>query len=125
MITFKEMLHGHKESDITDDIKANMFDLLARVNVLRVAYGKPLQVTSGIRTYKDQARVNPHAMKSAHMVGKAIDIYDPEGEFKEWILVNRYYLEEQDLYCENFNYTDGWVHIQSRPVASGNRFFIP
>jgi hypothetical protein len=87
-------------------------------------------VTSGYRTEADQKRIYSEKgqapkMGSLHLMGGAADISDPKGELKEWLLEHLEALERLDLYCEAFDATPGWVHLQVIPPASGKRFFLP
>ena len=125
-ISFKELLHGHTVIDLTIAQQHNLEELQKRVNVIREAWGKPMIVTSGFRTYQDQMRINPKAKKSAHMEGKAVDFkddgslykflkedYEKNGD-KSLLVVNGLYMEAG---------TKGWVHLQYRPTH--NRIFNP
>lgn len=123
MITLKELNpKGYKTSP---EVEANLNVLLERMNRVRAAWGKPMVVTSGLRSEADQARINPKASKSKHLLGQACDISDPKGELKAWINVNIKLMEEIDLWFEDFDHTPNWIHFQSVPPRSGKRFFIP
>jgi uncharacterized protein YcbK (DUF882 family) len=124
MITFDEMLHGHKKEDIPQEYQKNMEQLLLKVNKIREVYGKPMIVTSGIRTQADQMRINPKAPKSNHLTGHAIDISDPGLIITKWLKTDgAKILEEQGLYCEEGN--SNWVHFQDIAPKSGHRWFKP
>lgn len=119
--------------------EANLLILLNKINVIRTKYGKPMTVTSGYRTMEDHLRIyreiaknkgnqfNPSnvPMKSKHLSGQAVDIYDPKGELKKWIMNNLDLCEELGFYFEDFNHTPNWIHFQTVPPKSGKRFFIP
>jgi hypothetical protein len=119
MITLKEL--NPKNYETTAEVAANLDDLLVRVNKVRKGYGKPMRVSSGLRSQADQQRINPKAPKSKHLTGQAVDIADPKGELKAYIKAN----PPDDLWFEDFDHTPGWVHMQSVPPKSGKRFFIP
>lgn len=124
MITLEELLHGHLEKDIPAEYAANLKNLLPKVNKIRSTYGKPMTVTSGIRTSADQARINPKAPKSKHLTGNAVDIYDPKLELTKWLKgPGSKILEEAGLYCEEGN--ANWVHFQDIAPKSGRRWFLP
>jgi len=134
MITFKEIIKNISISDIDHAIQINIEDLLAAVNVIRTAYGKPMTVTSGLRTMADHLRIYAQKgitdkskipMGSLHLKGLACDIADPKQELQSWILANIDILEASGLYCEDFSASPNWVHFQCRPPKSGNRFFKP
>ena len=121
MITYLELLHGHNVNDLTVAQQHNLEDLLIAVNVIRKAWGLPMTVTSGFRSQQDQARINPKAIHSAHLEGKAVDIEDKDGSLYKWAEENETLLESTGLWCEKG--TIGWLHLQIRPAH--NRFFLP
>ena len=140
MITFKEYTKDTPINDIPIAVQHNIEELLRRVNVIREKYGKPMIVTSGLRSmyvHKEIYRkINMRRkklgmaevrvpMQSAHLIGKAIDIFDPSGALQKWCLDNVTVLEDVGLWCEHFDDTVGWVHMQSAPPKSGSRFFHP
>ena len=60
---------------------------------------------------------------SKHLIGCAIDLYDPIGGLDAWItdeILIRY-----GLYREHPDATHGWCHLQTTPVLSGRRTFWP
>lgn len=123
MIALKELNpHGYKTTAEQD---ANLATLLERMNKIRAAYGHPMLVSSGLRSAEDQARINPSAPKSKHLLGAACDITDGDGSLKKWIKANVSLLETVGLWCEDLKATPTWVHFQCLPPKSGNRFFIP
>lgn len=112
-----------------DEIDANLSVLLDRLNRVRIAYNKPMTVTSGLRSDEQQkaliAQGKSNAPRSKHLIGAAADIYDPNGELKEWVKENIALIEEIELWMEDFGSTPNWVHFQIFPPKSGKRFFIP
>jgi uncharacterized protein YcbK (DUF882 family) len=139
MITLKEVLKGAKLEDQPEDVRANLAILIAKVNKIREAYGKPMTVTSGLRTMADHLRIyrekaekagvpfdeSKVPMKSQHLKGAALDISDPNQELQAWCLANVSTLEQAGLWCESFSATPNWVHFQIFAPRSGNRFFNP
>jgi hypothetical protein len=130
-----ELLMGRdKLHPINQEQSDNLDKLIAAINPVRHAWGKPMRVTSGYRPSSINASVGG-ATNSAHQSCQAIDIADNDGKLAEWILNNLDILEENGLYLENPDYTiivnskgqriSGWVHLQLRKPASGNRVFIP
>lgn len=107
----------------TPEIDANLADLLVRINKIRLLWGKPMIVNSGLRTPEDQARINPSAPKSKHISGQAVDIADKSGELYDWCKANEKALETAGLYCEQR--MGGWQHFQSVAPHSGHRWFFP
>lgn len=120
MITLSE-LNPHKY-DTTPQIDSNLQTLLLRINIIRVEYDKPMIVTSGLRSQADQARINPSAPKSKHLVGAAVDIADT-GSLLIFLKENPDVLEQAQLWCEEGNV--GWIHFQIFPPKSGRRWFLP
>lgn len=121
MLVLKEL--NPKGYPLTDEIKANLEDLLVRMNKVRAAWGKPMTVTSGLRSAADQARINPSAPKSRHTYGKAVDILDRDGSLYDWTVNNQDLLAKVGLWVEIK--AGPWVHYQSEPPKSGRRFFNP
>jgi hypothetical protein len=62
VITREEM--NPKGYALTAEQEMNQQALFNAMNVIRAAYGKPMIVTSGVRSPEDQARINPGAPKS-------------------------------------------------------------
>ncbi len=133
MIEWQELLIHNKEADIPPEHLANMRTLLERINLVRLAYGKPMIVTSCYRTLKQQKAIYERIGKykvplsSKHMVGAAVDILDRDGTLYSWTRARPDLLEKADLYCELG--THGWVHYQILPFGSyepgGTRWFNP
>lgn len=127
MISMKELnRHGY---DTNPTIDANLKILHERMNEIRQAWGKPMIVTSGLRSDEKQALLiaqgKSKATASKHLAGAACDIADPTGELGEWCLNNEDILRRVGLWCEHPEYTTGWVHFQIMAPRSGKRFFIP
>lgn len=133
MISFKEVIKGTMISDIPIVHQQNIQELLKRVNVLREAWGKPLIVTSGYRTMQDHVRIYSQKgtvdlskipMRSQHLIGCAIDLYDPDLAFTKWLKEdNSKRLVEAGLYAEEGN--SNWCHLQMYAPRSGRRWFLP
>lgn len=132
MISMEELLSGNVLEDQSQDIQDNLAILLERINKVRTAWGKPLIVTSGLRSMEhhlaiyaakgitDKSRI---PMKSKHLVGAAVDLSDPDLELTEWLKANPKILEEAELWCEEGN--SNWTHCQIYPPKSGVRWFMP
>lgn len=120
MVSRKELNpHQYPESD---EVKSNLNILLERINVIRGKWGKPMIITSGLRSQSDQERINPSAPKSKHLIGAAADIADKSGELYKWLKDNREIMSSAQLWGEEG--TKGWVHLQIYPPKSGKRWFI-
>jgi len=133
-IKMSEIVKNADLTSLSNDILSNLTELQIKVNKVREAYGKPLTVTSGLRTMEDHLRIykdkgitdqSKIPMKSKHLSGEAVDFSDPKQELQAWCLANVAKLEEIGLWCEDFSATKNWVHFQSVPPKSGNRFFKP
>jgi hypothetical protein len=110
-------------------IEKNLKTLFDRMNELRQAYGKPMIVTSGLRSDEKQAELiaqgKTNAKFSKHLAGAACDIYDPDGTLGKWALENEAILIRIGIWCEHPKVTKGWLHCQIMPPNSGKRFFLP
>lgn len=125
MLELKEFYSMIPAEQVTREQLLNLTDLCNRMNVIRKEWGSAMIVTSGLRTLFDQKRINPSRMKSNHLTGRACDVLDRDGRLKEWLLSRTDLLIECALWCEDFSVTPTWVHFQSVPPRSGNRFFLP
>ena len=133
MISFLEMIGDTNIADIPIKHQQNIEALLKKVNVLRVAWNKPMIVTSGYRTLQDHLRIYSQKgifdkskipMLSQHLSGSAIDISDPDLALTKWLKEdNSKRLEDLGLYAEEGN--KNWVHCQMDPPKSGKRWFLP
>ena len=108
-------------------IKRNLQDLCLKINSL--GYQPPMYATSCLRSIESQKRINPKAMGSSHLYGAAIDIADPDGKLKAWILKDPTVLTYAGLWMEDPQYTKNkngqWIHLQTYAPRSGKRIFIP
>ena len=100
----------------------NLDDLCQKVNAL--GYKPPMYASSCLRSLEDQKRINPKALGSSHLYGCAVDIKDPDGKLA-WVKANKAKLEQCGLWCENPQYTKGWVHLQTYTPKSMSRIFNP
>jgi uncharacterized protein YcbK (DUF882 family) len=132
MLAMQELLKNANLEDQTDEVQSNLGILLERVNKIRALWGKPMTVTSGLRTMEDHLRIYREKgitdpakipMKSKHLVGAAVDISDPSLELTKWLKANAQQLVDAELWCEEGN--ANWVHFQIYPPKSGNRWFLP
>lgn len=114
-----------KKYELTPDIEKNLLDLAEKITALEMVYGDKFIVTSGLRSKADQMRINPSVKNSAHLMGMAVDVSDPEGRIDEWCLDNLEELIRIGLYLESPVQTVRWSHLQSRKPISGNRVFVP
>lgn len=84
-------------------------------------------VSSGWRPPEVNAATPGAAVKSKHMTGQAIDIYDPSGDLDEWLLTGegQAAMVALGLWQEHPSATKGWAHVQTVPPNSGRRTFFP
>lgn len=132
MISAKELNpHSHPT---TPEQAANLACLLTKINIIRASWGKPMIVTSGLRTWEEHVEIYKKKLgadysedkapkESKHLIGAAVDISDPEGTLYDWLSERTGVLRGCGLYCELG--TKGWVHFQILPPASGNTWFLP
>lgn len=123
----------HKAA-LTPEIVQNASNLVRRVNTLiSLMHDIEIErhpvtdthVSSGWRPPSVNATTPGAAVRSRHMTGQAIDLYDPEGAVDEWCLDHLDLLSECGLWMESPAHTKGWCHLQSVPPRSGKRVFIP
>lgn len=131
MITKKEL--NPKNFPLTEEQQSNLEILHDKINMIRSAYGKPMIVTSGVRSIDDHKRIYKQKgipddkipMGSRHLKGQAVDILDTDGKLADWCKNNESVLESAGLWLEDPSATIGWVHFQTEPPKSGRRFFLP
>jgi hypothetical protein len=125
MISMKE-LNPH-EYPTNKFIDANLKTLFDRINELRGIWGKPMIVTSGLRSEEQQmglvASGKSTAKVSAHCSGNAVDIYDEDGSFHSWCKENTDTLARIGFWMEERQ--GPWQHFQTYSPMSGKRWFFP
>lgn len=126
MISVEQYLMGRITIDkLTPEQMGNMNTLIPKINDLLEKYGKPTSVNSGYRSPADQARINPKAPRSMHLVCAAVDLADRDHNLRHWCLTHLNVLEDLGLYMEDVAHTPSWIHLQCIPPKSGHRIFIP
>lgn len=108
----------------------NQAKLLRAINRVRNAYGKPMIVTSGVRSWEEHAAIYARQKRqppkgSAHLSGAACDVFDGDKKLWHWCLDHLDLIRKWGLYLEDGNSTPNWLHFQVIPPASGNTVFIP
>lgn len=133
-ISLKEL--NPKGVALSDSHMQNLTILHERMNKVRAAYGKPMVVTSGVRSLDDHKRVYRELaakrgvtairipMGSQHLAAAACDISDPKGLLMEWCKSNEGLLAEIGLWVEEPD-DQKRCHFQIVPPRSGRRFFKP
>lgn len=120
MITMRELLGNHDLANCTEEQKANLQELLKRINELRKDWGKPLRVTSGLRTEADMERIyksKVYPKKSKHLFGQAVDIYDPQLKLNAWLKENDSARMKKYGFWGELT-TTNWTHLQIVPMGS-------
>lgn len=138
-ITLEQYLMGRETiypNEFNEAIKANAEKTVEKVNSLLAvmeAEGVPLEahpqtqtlISSGWRPPQINSQVKNAAVKSRHMTGEAVDLYDPEGALDYFCLENQASLASLGLWMEHPLATKGWAHLQSVAPRSGSRVFYP
>lgn len=109
----------HKRDDVPRAVIQNLQDLCLRINAL--GYQPACYCNSGYRSPEHNKQIGG-APRSAHVQGKAIDIADPKGELKKWLLARVKLLEEKGLRMEASEATPGWCHLDTMPVKRARVF---
>jgi uncharacterized protein YcbK (DUF882 family) len=136
MIRMDEILKGIRIDTLPVEHQNNLQTLLHRINLVRSRYNKPMIVTSGYRTKQKHLDIYAKMgitdermipMKSKHLDGSAIDIYDPDAVLYKWCKANEDFLRRVGLWLEHRQ--GPWVHFQSKPFGSykpgGSIWFNP
>lgn len=121
-------------SDLTPEIIRNAAHLLRRVNALiglmhdvgiDIHPVTRSPISSGWRPPSVNATTPGAALRSKHMTGDAVDLYDPDSEIDAWCMDHLDVLSEIGLWMEHPAATKGWCHLQQVPPRSGRRVFYP
>jgi response regulator RpfG family c-di-GMP phosphodiesterase len=133
MVTFKEMIGDITVADIPMKHQQNIQEFLKKINPIRLEDGHPWIVTNGYRTWQDHVRIynqkgifdlSKIPKKSNHLIGRAIDIYDPDLRLTKWLKENNSErMIKYNVYGEEGN--SNWLHLQDVAPASGRRWFYP
>ena len=136
MISLAEL--NPKNFPVNEEQEKNSLILLVRINQVRAKWGKPMIVTSGLRSLEDHIRIYKEIaekskkefdeskvpMGSLHLKFAAVDISDPDGSLYDWCVSNKAFLAEVGLWME-IKDSQKRVHFQIYPPKSGDRFFKP
>lgn len=139
IVTLSDYLMGRDQlypQEFNYGIKANAELMVAAVNVLLERMeksGVPLEknpktgsiVSSGWRPPQVNGQVKGAAVRSKHMTGQAVDLYDPEGAIDDWLMNHLPNMPELGLFAEHASATKGWAHVQIIPPASKRPIFYP
>ena len=111
------------KNEMDEWVLHNLEDLCRKVNAL--GYVPPMRASSCLRSIEAQKRINPKAMGSSHLYGRAVDIIDTDGKLKAWCVANKAKLIECGLWMEDPASTPTWCHLQTTAPKSMNRIFKP
>lgn len=135
MIDLKAFYCGRDEShrdDLTDGIRRNAADTVAKTNALleRAGFAQVCSVNSGWRPRQINAATPNASATSHHLTGCAVDLPDPDRTLAAWCANHLDALAEIGLWLEDPRWTydangEHWVHVQTVPPRSGNRVFVP
>jgi hypothetical protein len=120
-------------NDLTDEIRENAEETVRRTNLLLEKFYKEnpnavkRRVNSGWRPPSVNAKTKGAALKSNHMLARAIDISDQDGQLDKWLMTQsgQNALEAIELWMEHPSATPNWAHVQIVPPRSGRRVFHP
>lgn len=84
-------------------------------------------VSSGWRPPDVNAGTPGAAPRSKHLLCRAVDLYDPDGDIDEWCMstAGQAAMTEVGIWLEHPSATKGWSHWQTVPPGSGRRVFYP
>lgn len=108
-----------KSSELTDEVKSNINDLITRVNALLSDLGiKQVSVSSGFRPSAVNAATKGAAKKSGHMVGKCVDLVDDKEQSLGKLITSKpELLRKYGLFLEDLAATKGqnsnWAHLDT------------
>lgn len=113
--------------------RPNALILIPKVNEILdiLGFTGPRVVSSGFRPSAINQKIPNAAKNSLHMIGKAIDIADPDGELKKLLtpITNKDHadlLRRFGVFMEHPDYTPTWVHLDiGQRVDRPSRVFIP
>ena len=131
-----ENVVGKYESSATPEILNNIIRLTDECNrLIRVMEAdgvvfKTNPITGSIISGETLGGLRPQscpigAPKSAHKLGMAVDIYDPDNKIDSWLASHPSVIKEYDLWFEHPTATNHWSHWSTRKPGSGRKFFLP
>ena len=122
MITLKDYLtasgkyperENHKE--VTEEVINNAKRLLKLVNGILEELGiEKATVSSGFRPSEVNSATKNAAKKSLHMMGRAIDLADPDGSLDKLLESRDDLKKKYEVWQESPSATKGWCHIDDK-----------
>jgi hypothetical protein len=116
------------EAERTVDLANKLLDTAALHGIILPPHPtNHTPVSSGWRPPAINAGTLGAAPNSKHMTGRAIDLYDPDGDLDNWLMTDKGVgtLEALGLWMEHPSATKGWCHLQTVPPGSNKRVFYP
>ncbi len=113
-----------KSKDFKPEYEQNSAELIKKVNKFFQNYKKDLTITSGYRPASANQSAGG-AIKSNHLICRAIDILDMDLSVWRYCLENLQLAKDIGLWFEDKRWTSSWVHLQDLPPKSGKRIYIP
>jgi hypothetical protein len=141
-LTFEQYLGASLgEPMASSELTLNAKELLKRVNAVLAhaeaqGMGAPLSLITSAYRSPEWERKKGRSGRSSHCEAKAIDLSDPKQIVSQYLLADWARWGNKDcllakfgLYMEHPEATKGtvgpWLHLQTRPVGSGQRVFRP
>jgi uncharacterized protein YcbK (DUF882 family) len=130
IITLDQYFMGRREkysNEFAQYISDNAIELLKVVNPLLMELGiSNVEVSSGWRPNSLNSGISNAAQHSNHVIGKAVDIKDPDNKLDNLLRSHPELLRKYGLFLESPESTPGWAHLDNairtdRPT----RIFIP
>jgi hypothetical protein len=111
--------------EMTPAIEHNAEITVNLANQLLTRFGAGRKVRSGWRPPSVNAKTRGASRTSLHMSGQAIDLEDEDRQLTKWLFSNvgRTALVQLGLWMEHPTDAPTWVHVQTKPPPSGNRYF--
>jgi len=101
-----------KSPELTPEVLNNAKILLDKVNKFLEEIGMTnVKVSSGFRPASVNAATPGAAKKSNHMVCKAVDLEDPDGDLDAIVGMNDVGLKKYGLFQEDPSSTPKWCHL--------------
>ncbi len=133
LITFEDLVTASGQfpermnsPELTNEVKANIMELLKKVNPFLLELGvTSVKISSGFRPSAANAAAHG-AAKSNHMIGKAVDLHDVNGDLDIKVGLRDDLLKKCGLWRENPMNTIGWCHLddKDRGTRPSNTFDI-
>ena len=100
--------------------------LATKLELIRAKWKNVMPLTNAYRS-AELNRAIGGAVASSHMTGEAADVADPlpARAFARWCCANEDFLQKIGIWCEDPQWTPGWMHLQIRPVPGIKVFYRP